>query len=464
MDATKRSGESPRDCSGFSVVFAEKVLQTAKALGVVDEWSELTLGHVSRRISSYRPAHRIAALLAGLACGLRGIAPGNSLLRTNSALKLWTGGTFPDQGTIHRWLNGCTSAQAEALRRHLRQVMVKQGRFWNVLYSGRRLFVDVDAQGLVARGARFEKACRGYMDGRLDRGYQRFVAYVGDTHEVLDEFLRPGNTMLTGELKTIVEALNEIFSVEDRARVVVRADAHGGTRTNVETLQNAGYSYLCRMMSRSGLLRLRESVASIAGQQLVWSDAKDNAPVECWNLPCWTIHGRRRKQAPVHSRVVLYRANEPKDGTFWMALLIQGVEGTPEELWTKYHDRGGTIEEYNDQSERAFHLEVMRTGSYAGLNVLHALMALCWNLDVWALEELKLPPTQSPGAACERWIPAVSFDRIQVVARSVRCGLLLYRDQARPPLEVEDTVNSVESHAWLNWLNAPIQKRLHMAA
>ena len=35
----------------------------------------------------------------------------------------------------------------------------------------------------------------------------------------------------------------------------------------------------------------------------------------------------------------------------------------------------------------------------AGLQALHALVGLCWNLTRWASEELRLPPVQGPQAA-----------------------------------------------------------------
>ena len=54
----------------------------------------------------------------------------------------------------------------------------------------------------------------------------------------------------------------------------------------------------------------------------------------------------------------------------------------------RYHEQGGTIEEYHDQSERAYYLEVMRTGNLHGLNVVQALVGLCWNLARWASEPL----------------------------------------------------------------------------
>jgi hypothetical protein len=414
MNPINGDGFPPRECDesgGFSVIFAEKVIHLAELLGISPQWSELRFGNVSRRISSYTTSQRITAVLAGLACGLRGIAPGNTVLRTNTALQELTGGMFPDQGTIHRWLNQTTEEQAVALRGHLHQVAREHGKFWSILYSRKRLVVDLDAQGLAARGERFERAVRGYLGEGLDRGYQRFVAYVGETHEVLDEFLRPGNTMLTGELKELLVGLNEIFPEECRARTVIRADAHGGTLINLQAMQAAGYSYLCRMMSKWSIQRIRKEHCSAPGRQLAFGDGPEKASIECWEVPQWELHGRRKKDGQVRSRAVVFREALPEGKDFWTVLLTNLTDPTPEELWTQYHERSGTIEEYNDQSERAFHLEVIRTSSFSGLNAIHALVGLCWNLSVWAIEDLKLPPTQAPTAEPSRWVPALGRHR-----------------------------------------------------
>ena len=109
MQATSEFLGSPGVGSGFSVVFAERVLREAHALQLPPLWARLPLGHPTRRRTSYTPEQRISALLAGLACGLKGIAPGNTFLRQGTALRAWLGGRFPDQGTIHRWLGQVTA-------------------------------------------------------------------------------------------------------------------------------------------------------------------------------------------------------------------------------------------------------------------------------------------------------------------------------------------------------------------
>lgn len=217
---------------GFSVVMAERVLRQACGLELVEQWKQLWLGRPTGRRTSFRPEHRVAAVRAGLACGLRGVAPGNWGLRPNRAMRHATGGRFPHQGTIHRWLQAVTPHQAVAWRSHLHRVARQHGEFRQQLWSKRMRAVDVDGQGLIARGQRFERAAGGYMDDGLDRGFQRYVAYVGATRELLDELLTPGNQTLMSALPEVVRGLNALFTMQEPERVLRRMDSHGGTRAN----------------------------------------------------------------------------------------------------------------------------------------------------------------------------------------------------------------------------------------
>lgn len=170
MEFTTLTPPLPGAGSGFSVVLAERVLRHAQTLGLCDAWMQLPLGNPTRRRTAYRPEQRIAALVSGLAAGLKGIAPGNSVLRPNSALQARLGGRFPDQGTIHRWLDQVSAPQAAALRDHLHQTVRSHGRFQEVLCARRYLMVDIDGQGLVARGQHFEQAALGHVGEGSDRG------------------------------------------------------------------------------------------------------------------------------------------------------------------------------------------------------------------------------------------------------------------------------------------------------
>lgn len=461
MDVINSQTQDREAGSGFSVVVAEKVLAMANALKWPEEWDRIGLGHPSKRVTAYTPAQRISAILAGLACGLRGISSGNTVLRPNSAIAHFTGSRFPDQGTIHRWLAQVTDEQAAALRSHMHQAVRDQGRFRDLLRSGVRLMVDVDGQGLIARGERFEQAATGRLGHGFDHGYQRYVAYAGQTHEVLDEFLRPGPTTLLSELPELVKGLCEVFAREWRHLVVVRADAHGGTVNNIVALEDEGFSYLARMQARKGIDRLQRERCSEAGQTFMVMDSK-NKPrkLEYWDVPDWTIHGK--KERDVQPRTVVYREQRSTGESEWTVLLTNLLDLPATELWDRYHERSGMIEEYNDQSERSFHLEVKRTGHLAGLQALHALMCLCWNATEWVAEKLELPPSIAPQAERSRWTRATRLDRTSLLERGAFSGLRLFRRPGSKCLEVEDTVHSPESTAWMRWLGGGIQIRLHL--
>jgi hypothetical protein len=453
----------PAAGTGFSVVLPERVLRQAETLGLYDAWAQLPLGNPSRRRTAYRPEQRIASVLAGLAAGLKGIAPGNTALRPNTALRSRLGGRFPDQGTIHRWLDQVTAAQAAALRNHLHQVARDHGHFWEVLGAGHYLVVDIDGQGLVARGGHFERTAVGYLGDGLDRGYQRYVCYAADTREVLDEFLAPGNRTLMSQLPEVLAGLDAVVGRRDRKRVILRLDAHGGTLANVRAMRQHGYHYLCPLQNWAAVKRLQEHLRGKRGGWFEETDSDGQVHrVQFWVLPRWQLTGKG-KDNRLYTRATVYRERRPDGKREWQVLLTDLKREKGRRLWLRYHERGGTIEEYNDQSERAYHLEVVRTGHFDGLNALQSLIGLCWNLTQWALEGLRLPPVQSPAAEPASWVAAVGLDLQGVQQRAAQCGLRLDRAGRGAVLEVEDTASTAESAAWRRWLQQPIQLRLRLA-
>jgi Transposase DDE domain group 1 len=463
MEFTTSHRPLPGAGTGFSVVMAERVLREADALGLCHLWAQLSLGNLSRRRTAYRPEQRIAAVLSGLAAGLKGIAPGNSMLRPNTALQARLGGRFPDQGTIHRWLDQVSAPQAAALRDHLHQVVRQHGRFQEVLCARRYLMVDIDGQGLVARGVHFERAALGHLGEGIDRGYQRYVCYAADSREVLDEFLAPGNRTLMSQLPEVLAGLDAVIGRADRKRVILRLDSHGGTIANVRAMRAHGYHYLCPLLSWAAVRRLREH---LDGKRGGWFEETDSSGrchrVQFWVLPRWLLSGRGKGNR-LYTRATVYHEQRPDGKKEWLVLLTDLKREKGRRLWQHYHERGGTIEEYNDQSERAYHLEVMRTGHFDGLNALHSLIGLCWNLTQWALEGLRLPPLPAPAAAVESWVAALGLDLSAVQERGAHSGLRLDRVSPAAVLEVADTANTAESAAWCRWLQQPIQLRLRWA-
>lgn len=467
MEGSTVEGSATAGEGGFSVVMARKVLSWCRSIGIWDAWDRLEFGRPSGRSSAYRPSERIAAVMAGLASGLDGIGPGNQYLRPNSAMVEMLGGRFPDQGTIHRWLDEMTDEQAAALRSHLHRMVHLHGRFWSVLRSAERLIVDIDAQGLSAEGARYEEAAIGYLGDGLGRGFQRYVASTSQTDEVLDEFVRPGNTNLMGELPDVLEGLNEVLPRCWRHRVICRIDSHGGTAANLRVLTSHGYHYISRLHSTSAQKRLRREVTIGPGETFTGTDSTGRTQqVEFWDVPAWTFKGRDGR--PVTTRAILYheadRLQSEQDRWWVLVSDLPAAEESAASLWPCYHQRGGTIEEINDQTETGFHLDTLRTSHLAGLNALHALAGLCWNVIQWATTDLTLPPPLDPQADPQQWRAASSFSLPTLLTRASYSGVLLSQRGPNEPLEAESRPHNPESKAWLAWLNEPIQLRLSLAA
>lgn len=459
MEGISQQQAQPASGSGASPLAAIKLMDLAAKLGVDREWSGVWLGRPTARESSYRAEDRMRALLAGLACGLRGIAAGNQWLRNDPAIRQLCGNRFPDQGTIHRWLQDVTPEQVLALRRHLQHSVRQHGRFRHQLGLPGGIIVDVDAQGIVAAGQRFEQAQLGWMGDGFDRGFQRLVCYCASTGEVLDEQLQPGDGSLLTGMSRLLDSLDGLFAPEDRSRVWLRGDGHAGTIATIGRVQQAGYQYVLKLFHSRTVNRIRTAVADMPGEEF----PTPQGTALCWDLPAWTLTNKDGPQRKVTTRVVLF-ADPPNDtGRRQCWAVAVGAARAAPEFWQMYRDRGGAIEEYFDQSFRAYHLEIKRTSGLAGLEALHLLAGLCWNLLRWELAELHLPPATAPTRQRAAWVCADQLDLSAVLERSRYSGIRFRADPEGGGAIAEDTLGTPESAAWSQWLQRPVQRLLLLA-
>jgi hypothetical protein len=458
MEGISRNQAEPASGSGSSPLVAVKVMDLAAKLGIERAWTGLWLGHPTARRSAYRAEHRIRALLAGLACGLRGISAGNQWLRHDPAIRRLCDDRFPDQGTIHRWLEDVTPPQVLELRRHLQQSVRQHGRFRHQLGLPGGIIVDVDAQGIVAAGQRFVQAKLGWMGDGFERGFQRLVCYCASTGEILDEQLQPGDGSLLTGMSRLLDSLDELFAPEDRSRVRLRGDGHAGTIATIARAQQAGYQYVLKLFHSRTVGRIRQAVADLRGEDF----PTPQGTARCWDVPAWTLTNKDGPQRSVTTRVVLF-ADPPDDQGHcqWWAVAVS--EGVAAEFWQMYRDRGGAIEEYFDQSFRAYHLEIKRTSGLTGLEAVHLLAGLCWNLLRWELAELQLPPATAPTRSREAWVRADELDLSAVLERSRYSGLRFRTDPDSGAVIAEDTLGTSESAAWSQWLKRPVQRLLLLA-
>lgn len=289
------------------------------------------------------------------------------------------------------------------------------------------------------------------------------MCYVGTTGEVLDEFLAPGNRTAMSALPEMLRGLNEVIPKGDRGQVLLRGDAHFGTAVKLSAIRQAGYHYLCPLFSYSSKTKLKKQLCGRPGRWIRVADAAGQEHhLQCWQVRRWPVRAKRGR-GEVRPRAVVYRERRANGDDWWTVLLTDVKRMSVKRMWPEYQRRNGTIEEYNDQSERAYHLEVMRTGNFAGLNALLSLVGLCWNLTRWATAEFRLPPVASPSAAPLAWMATSGMDLSQLIERARYSGLRLDRAGPRAVLEVEDTAGTAESEAWLRLLRQPIQRLLRWA-
>jgi hypothetical protein len=264
------------------------------------------------------------------------------------------------------------------------------------------------------------------------------------------------------QLPEVLAGLDAVIPRTYRDRVILRRDAHGGTIGNLRAARRHGYHYLCPLHSWSAVQRLRKHLQGRRGSWFEEVDSQGQVHrAQFWVLPRWRLSGKGRGRT-LYTRATVYHEQRPDGKKEWTVLVSDLKREKGRRLWQRYRERGGTIEEYHDQSERAYHLEVVRTGHFEGLQALHGLTGLCWNLTQWAAEAFRLAPVQAPQAPPSAWEAARTLDLAAVQQRAAHSGLRLYRAGPAEVLEVEDTAGTPESAAWSRWLQQPIQLRLRL--
>jgi hypothetical protein len=181
------------------------------------------------------------------------------------------------------------------------------------------------------------------------------VCYAGATDEVLDEFLAPGNKTLMSPLPLLLAGLDEVLPRAYRNRVVLRGDRPLGTIGNLRACRAHGYHYLCPLQMWSAEKRLREEVQP-RGQRGGWFTAVESKGqehrVQYGIVRRWRLSGKgKSRKLSTHATVYCAYLPTGKQERSVLGSDLKRQQGR--RLGLAYRQRGGTIEEDNDQAERA---------------------------------------------------------------------------------------------------------------
>ena len=278
------------------------------------------------------------------------------------------------QPTLSR-LYGVLSSETN--RRGLREGLVEfAGRRIRSMNGGRRvssLAIDVDSLPVEVHGEQARSEWNGHYHQRM---YHPLVASIGETGDMLDAVLRPGNAHTAeGALEFVLDLVDRVEGRQPDGRqsadgglcdrALVRMDAGFPCEPTLAGLEKRGTPYVARVRNNAVLDRMAQPYLKLpAGrpplEPRIWfHEAVYQA--KSWSRP-------RRVVC-----VVLEKFDELLLDHFWLTPSMDAAEKPAEALLELYRKRGkaeGHMGEFMDVLAPALSSASRSKGSYRGRNVI----------------------------------------------------------------------------------------------
>jgi hypothetical protein len=349
------------------------------------------LVQVAQKTVRYTPTDKLYDLFIGILAGAHGVADINRVLRADPALQAAFGRQgCAEQSTLQDTLDAATSSTVAEMEAAFLQILRDHSRVVRHDFEQTYLWLDVDLTG-VPCGPKAACATKGYFAGHKNRrGRQVGRVLAADYQEIVVDRLFEGKTQLTGALRPLMHAAQQILCLTpaQRARTIVRVDAGGGSVAQVNELLTDGYAVLCKDYSARRAARLAESVTH-------WVDD----PKEEGRQVGWVTAATTEYVQEVRRLAVRYRKPNGQWGTEVLITTVprevllarQGVPpaGVDAASWEVlatlygYDGRGGACETSFQEDTYGLGLKRRNKRRFYAQEVLLQLTALAHNVLVW---------------------------------------------------------------------------------
>ncbi|MDR3572117.1 MAG: transposase [Candidatus Pacebacteria bacterium] len=340
----------------------------------------------------YSPTDKLYQAYVGLLSGICGIVEINERLRADPVLQRSFGMEgCADQSVIQETLSACTEANASEIEEAIDLIYQAHGRGFRHDYSEAFQILDIDLTGQPC-GRKAEFATKGYFaKQRNRRGRQLGRVLATRYQEIVADRLYPGRVQLNSALPDLLAAAESALKLdaEKRRRTILRIDAGGGTREDINRALTLGYQIHGKDYSSVRAEKLAESVVE-------WvSDPRDSN----------RQFGRVTTPATEYVRPVVriaVRCRSEKDG--WKAGAIVSTLSEAEAIreaglseeesrhpqsgllaYVRFYDRrGGACETEFKGDKQGLGMTKRNKKRFAAQRVLTALGALAHNALIWA--------------------------------------------------------------------------------
>jgi Transposase DDE domain group 1 len=384
---------------------------------------------VQERATGFTVVQKSLAVLAALAAGCRAARDGDFVLGPDPVAAPVLGlPRWPHSSQLTRHLRAFGAQQVAALRAAVEDLTASHSAARRRLRRGERVVVDLDQTAISANGKTYERAARGHLKKKGERGYQATAVFAGDTgggeDEVLAVFLDPGNAHAGWRFADALAALERVLGPLARLPgLVLRFDCQYAGADALAELLRRGVHFVGRVYAdATAAAWAREHRAALEWVQL--------SPVK------WVAELGPGPVSPARPDVVcrrlLVRSTGARHKVGYTAIVTDlPPEALPSAALEPFYEARQTIEGWLSEATAALQLKGLWSRAFGGLEafLLHAMLASNL-LNWWARREV-LPASGLPPLGLRQLLGRV----IALPARVLRAadgGLLLLVPPAHP--------------------------------
>ena len=221
-----------------------------------------TTVHIAQKTVRYRPLDKLRTAVCLFLSGAEHIVETNKRLRGDPALCEALGCAPCEQSVLQETLSACTRSTVEEYHQAVGMIFQRFSRACRHDFRKSILVLDIDLSGLTC-GKTAEGATKGYFAHRKNKTGRQAGRILASTYdEVVVDDVFVGTEQLAFAVPRLLEEASRILNLtkETKARTLVRLDAGGGTRGDIDGLIQAGYHFLAKIYAWHTATAMRRQV------------------------------------------------------------------------------------------------------------------------------------------------------------------------------------------------------------
>jgi hypothetical protein len=371
---------------------------------------------VQERRTGFTQLQKHQAVVAALAVGCRRARDSDFVLKPDPVAAAALGlDRWPDASRLTQHLRAFRAEHGAALRAAVEDLTAGHAAARRRLRRGERVVVDFDQHPISANGRTYERAARGHLKRKGDRGYQASAAFAGDTgggeDEVLALFLDPGGTHACRRFADLLGAAEHALGpLEHRPGLVLRFGCQFATADGLALLRGRRVRFVARNYADA----TAAAWARAPGPDARWLEL---SPVK-W--VCELGDGPVSAERPdVVCRRLLVRSTGARHKVGYTAIVTNiPADELPTAGLEPFYEARQTIEGWLSEADDALQLKGLWSRSFCGLEAFLLLAALASNLLNWWERRHLLPGSGLPHLGLRQLVARA----VALPARVLRAG------------------------------------------